>query len=70
LQPDNLNSFPSKALAWKKNKSQDAVAKMTAARMEHASVAAVVNADAAGKDHSFCLRGECWQEPDGGGLFQ
>jgi hypothetical protein len=65
MQPDNLNSFPSKALAWKKNKSKNAVTKMTAARMKHASVVAVVNADAAGKDHSFCLCRERWQEPDG-----
>jgi hypothetical protein len=65
LQPDNLNSFPSKALAWKKNRSKNAVTGMSVVRMKHASVAAVVNADAAGKDNSFCLCRERWQKPDG-----
>jgi hypothetical protein len=43
LRLDNLNSFLSKALAWKKNnlKQNAAAAKTTAARTEHANVAAV-----------------------------
>jgi hypothetical protein len=48
----NLNSFPSKVLAWKKNKN--AAAKMTVARKEHASVAAVVNVDATKENQRSC----------------
>jgi hypothetical protein len=44
LKLDNLNSFPSKALTWKKK--QNAVPKMTAALKERANIAAVVNANA------------------------
>src|SRR5437870_12217203 len=42
---------------------------MIAVQTGDANVAAVVNADEAGKDHSFRLCGKCWQEPDGRGIF-